>query len=69
MDECLLLDEYEDVLEDRDYGDVDEYNNGGDGSHEKKKRKGSHAAVELASDGETSLRIRDGQFGKCLLCV
>jgi hypothetical protein len=65
MDECELYDEYEDRLYENNIIDEDEYNKG---RIAKKKDKSSHELVEMASDGVTPKRIRDGEFGK-LFCV
>ena len=53
MDECELLDEYENRLSANDSN-----------NYERKNEKGSHELVEMASDEVTSKRMRDGEFGE-----
>jgi hypothetical protein len=55
FDECELLDDYEDMLSEKSHG---EYGI-------QRDEKSSHELVEMAYDGETPKRIRDGKFGKC----
>ena len=81
MDECELLDDYEERLirrreamttEDNDNDMLgsesawnflkDDGSNEDDGRPMRKREKSSHEVVEMASDGKTPLRIRDGQF-------
>ena len=52
MDECELLDEYDNRLSAND-------NN----YYDRKNEKSSHELVEMASDGVTAKRMRDGEFG------
>lgn len=54
FDECELLENYEDMLSEKSNG---EYGI-------KRDEKSSHELVEMAYDGETPKRIRDGKFGK-----
>lgn len=54
MDECELLDQYEERLS----------VNSNTGNNVKTKKKSSHELVEMAHDGDTPKRIRDGEFGK-----
>lgn len=56
FDECELLDDYEDRLS---------ISSGGVYGVQKNK-KSSHELVEMARDGKTPKRIRDGEFGECL---
>lgn len=54
LDECELMDDYEDMLSkhsDGEYG-------------VKKSDKNSHEFIEMARDGVTPKRMRDGEFGK-----
>ena len=64
MDECELFDEYEDRLSRRSYYD-DDGNDMTRGKHIAMKReKSSHELVEMAFDGKTPKRLRDGKFGE-----
>ena len=66
VDECELFEEYEDRLSHQTYSDENENDIVGvdRSSWDKlqKREKSSHEFVEMASDGENPLRIRDGQF-------
>lgn len=64
MDECLLLDDYEDRLHHREYTDRNDDDRYAFDRLPAKKEKSSHELVEMTADGETPKRIRDGQFGK-----
>ena len=66
MDECELFEDYEDRLSHQTYSDDNENDVMG-AEHawdflKEKKEKGSHEMVEMAFDGKTPKRIRDGQF-------
>ena len=52
MDECELLDEYDNRLSAND-----------NSYYDRKNEKSSHELVEMASDGVTAKRMRDGEFG------
>ncbi|KAL7538128.1 hypothetical protein ACHAXR_008311 [Thalassiosira sp. AJA248-18] len=65
MDECVLFDEYEDRLSQQTYsGDNDNDILGEERAWEflERKEKSSHKLVEMAFDGKTPKRIRDGEF-------
>jgi hypothetical protein len=62
VDECLLFDDYADRLAGE--GEDDDKLGSEDGWDflARKKEKSSHQGVEMAFDGKTPKRIRDGQF-------
>ena len=66
VDECVLFDDYVERLSheraSRNGGDDALATEDGWDFLARRKGESSHEAVEMASDGETPLRIRDGQF-------
>jgi len=65
LDECELFDDYEERLSHRvAHNDNDDDSLGTEGAWDflARKEKSSHESVEMARDGKTPKRIRDGQF-------
>jgi len=65
MDECELFDDYEERLFHRvSHDDNDDDTLGAEGAWDflARKEKSSHESVEMARDGKTPKRIRDGKF-------
>ena len=63
LDECEIVE----WLEDSKASSFESFTNGHWDSDDpgRRRKKSSYELVELASDGKTPLRMRDGDFGKC----